>query len=37
MAAASHPQTILAIHYANDNIADPFGYPFRLRISTKLG
>ncbi len=37
MATALHPQTILATKYANDIIADPFGYPLRLRTSTKLG
>jgi DMSO/TMAO reductase YedYZ molybdopterin-dependent catalytic subunit len=37
MATALHPQTILATKYANDVIADPFGYPLRLRTSTKLG
>ena len=34
---ALHPQTILATKYAGDVIADPFGYPLRLRTSTKLG
>ena len=37
MATALHPQTILATRYANDLITDPFGYPLRLRTSTKLG
>jgi DMSO/TMAO reductase YedYZ molybdopterin-dependent catalytic subunit len=37
MATALHPQTILATKYANDILADPFGYPLRLRTSTKLG
>ena len=37
MAAALHPQTILATRYANETIADPFGFPLRLRTSTKLG
>jgi len=32
-----HPQTILASKYAGDVLADPFGYPLRLRTSTKLG
>ncbi len=36
MAAASHPQTVITIHYANDVNVDPFGHPLRLRISTKL-
>ncbi len=37
MAAALHPQTILATKYAREPIADPFGFPLRLRTSTKLG
>jgi DMSO/TMAO reductase YedYZ molybdopterin-dependent catalytic subunit len=37
MATALHPQTILATKYAGDFITDPFGYPLRLRTSTKLG
>ncbi len=37
MACALHPQTILATKYANETLADPFGYPLRLRTSTKLG
>jgi len=37
MATALHPQTILATQYANETLADPFGYPLRLRTSTKLG
>jgi DMSO/TMAO reductase YedYZ molybdopterin-dependent catalytic subunit len=37
MACALHPQTILATKYAGEIIADPFGYPLRLRTSTKLG
>jgi DMSO/TMAO reductase YedYZ molybdopterin-dependent catalytic subunit len=37
MTTALHPQTILATRYAGDVIADPFGYPLRLRTSTKLG
>ncbi len=37
MATALHPQTILATKYANETITDPFGYPLRLRTSTKLG
>jgi DMSO/TMAO reductase YedYZ molybdopterin-dependent catalytic subunit len=37
MATALHPQTILATRYANETIADPFGFPLRLRTSTKLG
>src|ERR1700686_511879 len=37
MATALHPQTILATKYAGEVLADPFGYPMRLRTSTKLG
>jgi DMSO/TMAO reductase YedYZ molybdopterin-dependent catalytic subunit len=37
MATALHPQTILATKYAGDILGDPFGYPLRLRTSTKLG
>jgi DMSO/TMAO reductase YedYZ molybdopterin-dependent catalytic subunit len=37
MATALHPQTILASRYAGQIITDPFGYPLRLRTSTKLG
>jgi len=37
MATALHPQTILATKYADEIIGDPFGYPLRLRTSTKLG
>jgi DMSO/TMAO reductase YedYZ molybdopterin-dependent catalytic subunit len=37
MASAVHPQTILATKYAGETIADPFGYPLRLRTAVKLG
>ena len=37
MATALHPQTLLATRYADETLADPFGYPLRLRMSTKLG
>ena len=37
MATALHPQTILATKYAREPITDPFGFPMRLRTSTKLG
>ncbi len=37
MATALHPQTILATKYAGEPLADPFGFPMRLRTSTKLG
>ncbi len=37
MATALHPQTILAMDYAGGAITDPFGFPLRLRMATKLG
>src|ERR1700675_530119 len=37
MATALHPQTILATKYARQPITDPFGFPLRLRMGTKLG
>ena len=37
MATALHPQTLLATKYAGAVLPDPFGFPLRLRMSTKLG
>ncbi|MEJ1979059.1 MAG: molybdopterin-dependent oxidoreductase [Acetobacteraceae bacterium] len=37
MATALHPQTLLATQYAGETLPAPFGYPLRLRTSTKLG
>ena len=37
MATALHPQTLLATKYARETLSDPFGYPLRLRMATKLG
>ena len=37
MATALHPQTLLATEYGDETLADPFGYPLRLRMATKLG
>lgn len=37
MATALHPQTILATRYAGRILPDPFGFPVRLRMATKLG
>ncbi len=37
MASALHPQTLLATKYAHETMADPFGYPLRLRTAVKLG
>lgn len=37
MATALHPQTLLALQYGGDTLTDPFGFPMRLRMATKLG
>ena len=37
MPSALHRQTILAMKYAREPITDPFGFPLRLRMATKLG
>ena len=37
MPTALHPQTMLATKYAKEIMTDPFGFPLRLRTSTKLG
>ncbi len=37
MPTALHPQTMLATKYAREILTEPFGYPLRLRTSTKLG
>jgi DMSO/TMAO reductase YedYZ molybdopterin-dependent catalytic subunit len=37
MPTALHPQTLLATKYAGAPLADPFGFPLRLRMATKLG
>ncbi len=37
MATALHPQTLLALDYGGETLADPFGFPLRLRTATKLG
>ncbi len=37
MASALHPQTLLATRYASEELADPYGYPLRLRTAVKLG
>ena len=37
MATALHPQTLLATQYGGETLADPFGFPMRLRTATKLG
>ena len=37
MATALHPQTLLALTYAKETLPDPYGFPVRLRMATKLG
>ena len=37
MATALHPQTLLATGYGRETLDNPYGYPLRLRTSTKLG
>jgi DMSO/TMAO reductase YedYZ molybdopterin-dependent catalytic subunit len=37
MATALHPQTLLATKYAGEILPQPYGFPLRLRTSTKLG
>jgi DMSO/TMAO reductase YedYZ molybdopterin-dependent catalytic subunit len=37
MATALHPQTLLATGYGGEVLDDPYGYPLRLRMATKLG
>jgi DMSO/TMAO reductase YedYZ molybdopterin-dependent catalytic subunit len=37
MATALHPQTIMAFNFADDTLPAKFGYPFKVRIPTKLG
>ena len=37
MPTALHPQTLLATQYAGQTIDDPYGFPLRLRMATKLG
>jgi DMSO/TMAO reductase YedYZ molybdopterin-dependent catalytic subunit len=37
MATALHPQTMLATKYGREILTEPFGFPLRLRTSTKLG
>jgi DMSO/TMAO reductase YedYZ molybdopterin-dependent catalytic subunit len=37
MASALHPQTLLALQYGGETLADPFGFPMRLRMAVKLG
>lgn len=37
MPTALHAQTILATHYADKPLPDPFGFPMRLKTPVKLG
>jgi DMSO/TMAO reductase YedYZ molybdopterin-dependent catalytic subunit len=37
MATALHPQTIMAVKFADQTIPTKFGFPFKVRIPTKLG
>jgi DMSO/TMAO reductase YedYZ molybdopterin-dependent catalytic subunit len=37
MATALHPQTIMAVKFADEVIPAKYGYPFKVRIPTKLG
>ena len=37
MATAMHPQTIMAFTFADETLPAKFGYPFKVRIPTKLG
>jgi DMSO/TMAO reductase YedYZ molybdopterin-dependent catalytic subunit len=37
MPTALHPQTLLATKYGGQTLDDPFGFPLRLRMATKLG
>ncbi len=37
MPTALHPQTIMAVNFADATLPVKYGYPFKLRIPTKLG
>ena len=37
MPTALHPQTIMAVKFADETLPAKFGYPFKVRIPTKLG
>jgi DMSO/TMAO reductase YedYZ molybdopterin-dependent catalytic subunit len=37
MPTALHPQTIMAFTFADETLPTKFGYPFKVRIPTKLG
>ncbi len=37
MKTALHPQTIMAFGYGNGRLGTEYGFPFKIRIPTKLG
>ena len=37
MATALHPQTLIALNYADETLPPKYGYPLKIRIPTKLG
>jgi DMSO/TMAO reductase YedYZ molybdopterin-dependent catalytic subunit len=37
MPSALHPQTIMAVKFADEILPAKYGYPFKVRIPTKLG
>jgi DMSO/TMAO reductase YedYZ molybdopterin-dependent catalytic subunit len=37
MPSALHPQTIMAVKFADETLPAKYGYPFKVRIPTKLG
>lgn len=37
MASALHPQTMMAVKFADETLPAKYGYPFKVRIPTKLG
>ncbi len=37
MPTALHPQTIMAVTFADQTLPTAYGYPFKIRIPTKLG
>ena len=37
MPSAVHPQTIMAVKFADEILPVKYGYPFKVRIPTKLG
>jgi DMSO/TMAO reductase YedYZ molybdopterin-dependent catalytic subunit len=37
MATALHPQTIMAFTLGSQTLPIPYGFPFKIRIPTKLG